>query len=92
LRRGEIFLGPDLRCVLAARVIGSGGISFATVPDKLKTHQISTVILPCIDGRVLKIRQAGTPEAQHRELYKLLEVPKTIISPVRTWIGKDENM
>ena len=24
LRRGEIFLGPDLRCVLDVRVIGSG--------------------------------------------------------------------
>ena len=65
--------------------------SFATVRNKLKTHQISTVILPCKDGSVLKIRKAGTPEAEHRELYKLLEVPKTIISPVRTWIGKDEN-
>ena len=66
--------------------------SFATVRNKLKTHQISTVILPCKDGSVLKIRKAGTPEAEHRELYKLLEVPKTIISPVRTWIRKDENM
>jgi transposase len=67
-------------------------LSFATVRDKLKTHQISTVILPCQDGSVLKIRKAGTPEAEHRELYKLLDVPKTIISPVRTRIGNDENM
>ena len=43
--------------------------------------------MPCKDGSVLKIRKAGTPEAEHQELYKLLVVPKTIIVPERTWIG-----
>jgi transposase len=62
-------------------------LSFATVRDMLKTHQVCTTVLPTRDGTVLKIRKDSTAEPQHRELYRLLEVPKKIISPKKTWIN-----
>jgi transposase len=61
-------------------------VSFATVRDKLKTHQVCTTILPTKDGSILKIRKDSTAEPEHRELYRLLEVPKKIISPIKTWV------
>jgi transposase len=61
-------------------------LSFATVRSKLKTHQVSTTVLPTEDGRVLKIRKDSTAEPEHRELYRLLEVPKKIIPPKKTWV------
>ena len=60
--------------------------SFKTVREQLKTHQICTTVLPTKDGDVLKIRKASTPERQHKELYKLLDVPEQIIRPQKTWI------
>jgi hypothetical protein len=39
-------------------------ISWATVRDTLKTHQVSTVVLPAKNGRCLRIRMAATPEPE----------------------------
>jgi hypothetical protein len=32
-------------------------------------------VLPAIDGRILKIRKASTPDNVHREIYRVLQVP-----------------
>lgn len=60
-------------------------LSFAVLREALKSHQICTIVLPTADGRVLRIRKSGTPEPQHRELYRLLDVPLQIIPPRKTW-------
>jgi transposase len=59
--------------------------SWWTLRQQLSTHQAVTVVLPCTDGRVLRIRQAPTPEPEHREIYATLRVPTEIIRPVKTW-------
>ena len=63
--------------------------SFKTVREQLKTHQVCTTVLPTASGDVLKIRKASTPEREHKELYKLLDVPEQIIRPQKTWICSD---
>jgi len=60
--------------------------SWATVRDALASHQICTVLLPAENGDLLHIRQAGTPEPEHRRLYRLLNVPSEVIPQRRTWI------
>ena len=60
--------------------------SWATVRETLSTHQVVTIVLPTDGGKVLKIRKATTPESEHQELYRLLDIPKEIIRPRRTWI------
>lgn len=59
--------------------------SWATVREALRTHQVVTVVLPTDGGRVLRIRKATTPEPQHAELYRLLNIPSEIIHPRHTW-------
>jgi hypothetical protein len=46
---------------------------------------VATVILPAIDGRILKIRKASTPDDVHREIYRVLQVPPEVMKPVKTW-------
>lgn len=60
--------------------------SWRTVRDDLKTHQVCTVVLPTDSGAELHLRKASTPEARHREIYRLLNVPEQIIEPRKTWI------
>jgi transposase len=59
--------------------------SWATLREQLSTHQVATVVLPAIDGRVLKIRKASTPDELHREIYRVLQVPPEVMKPVKTW-------
>jgi len=59
--------------------------SWATLREQLSTHQVATVVLPAIDGRVLKIRKASTPDDLHREIYRVLQVPPEVMKPVKTW-------
>lgn len=61
-------------------------ISWGTVKEKIKTHQISTVVLPTDRGMTLKIRKSSTPETQHLELYNLLGIPFQIILPKKIWL------
>jgi transposase len=60
--------------------------SWGTVRQTLATHQVATIVLPTGGGKILEIRKATTPEAEHVELYRLLEVPTEIIRPQRAWI------
>jgi transposase len=66
--------------------------SWATVRDTLATHQVCTVVLPAVNGDVLRIRRASTPEPEHKRLYHLLNIAPEIIRPVRTWTRKGEQM
>lgn len=61
-------------------------ISWGTVRDMLKTHQVVTVVLPTPDGRVLKIRRATKPEPEQMELYAKLGVPAEPIKPKKKWL------
>jgi transposase len=64
--------------------------SWWTIRQELSTHQVVTVVLPTRDGRVLKIRKAGSPEAIHRQIYQTLQIPMEVMKPIRTWQGPDE--
>jgi hypothetical protein len=59
--------------------------SWATLRDQLSTHQVITVVLPATDGRTVRIRKSSTPDAIHRELYRLLQMPAEVMRPVKTW-------
>ncbi len=59
--------------------------SWATIRDRLASHQIATVVLPTTTGATLRIRQPSTPEPEHREIYRLLDVPEQPMAPKRTW-------
>ena len=59
--------------------------SWATLREQLSTHQVSTVVLPAIDGRILRLRKASTPDNIHREIYRVLQIPHEIMKPVKTW-------
>ena len=65
--------------------------SWATVREILKTHQVSTIVLPAGNGRVLKIRRDSTPEPSHRKLYDLLRVPHQIMTPRKRWVAPSDS-
>ncbi|MBI4629431.1 MAG: IS1634 family transposase [Candidatus Rokubacteria bacterium] len=59
--------------------------SWATLREQLSTHQVATVVLPAVDGRILKIRKGSTPDDVHREIYRVLQIPHEVMKPVKTW-------
>jgi transposase len=59
--------------------------SWATLREQLSTHQVATVVLPAIDGRLLQIRKASTPDDVHRDIYRVLQISPEIMKPVKTW-------
>ena len=59
--------------------------SWATVREKLRTHQVATIVLPSDAGMELRIRKSSTPEAAHREIYRHLAIPEEIVPPLKTW-------
>ena len=58
---------------------------WASVRDALATHHIVTIVLPTDTGATLRIRKASTPEAEHRELDRLLGVTEQIVPPRQIW-------
>jgi len=58
---------------------------WATLREQLSTHQVQTIVLPATNGQVLKIRKGSTPEAIHREIYRTLQIPDKVMTPVKTW-------
>ena len=48
--------------------------------------------VPASNGDVLRIRKGGTPEAEHKEIYKTLGITMEVIKPVKTWkrFGKED--
>jgi transposase len=80
-------LAYHLLVAIETTLLGHGlHTSWATVREALATHQVVTIVLPTDGGRILKIRKGTTPETEHQELYRLLNVPEEIIRPQRTWI------
>lgn len=59
--------------------------SWATLREELKTHQVVTVVLPASNGDVLRIRKACKPDQRHLEIYRTLQIPSQVMSPVKTW-------
>jgi transposase len=59
--------------------------SWWTIRQQLSTHQVVTVVLPTANGRILKIRKAGSPEPVHREIYETLRIPLEVMKPIKTW-------
>ena len=64
--------------------------SWATVREILRTHQVTTIVLPADGNSVLRIRQASTPEATHREIYETLRIGAEIIRPHKTWSSREK--
>jgi transposase len=59
--------------------------SWWTPRQQLSIHQVVTVVLLTADGRVLKIRNATTPEPIHRKIYATLKIPLEVMKPVKSW-------
>ena len=59
--------------------------SWWTLRQQLSTHQVVTVVLPTVDGPVLRIRKGTTPDATQQEIYDVLRMPKQVMTPVKTW-------
>jgi len=65
--------------------------SWWTLREQLSTHQVSTIVLPLSDGRVLNIRQGGSPEPIHKKIYEILRIPPMVMKPIRTWQETTKN-
>jgi hypothetical protein len=52
---------------------------------------VATVVLPTQNGMVLRIRKGSTPEPQHREIYRILQIPSEVMGPTKTWHRDDKN-
>jgi transposase len=59
--------------------------SWWSLRQALSTHQVATVVLPTQNGMVLRIRKGSTPDPQHRDIYRILQVPSEVMKPVKTW-------
>ncbi len=59
--------------------------SWWTIRQQLSTHQVATIVLPTLNGMVLRIRKAGTPEPEQKRIYEILKVPPQVIKPIKTW-------
>lgn len=59
--------------------------SWETLREALRTHQVSTVVMPATDGRVLRLRHSTTPEKLHQEIYETLGISAEVIRPIKTW-------
>ncbi len=64
--------------------------SWETVRDVLKTHQVVTVVLPTSSGEVLRIRKGSTPEPEHQDIYKKLNLPEEPMKPIKTWHSNEK--
>ena len=79
-------LAYHLLVAIETTLLGKGvHTSWATVRETLQTHHVNTIVLPTDHGAVLRIRKASTPEPEHRDLYRLLDVPTEVIEPKKTW-------
>jgi len=60
--------------------------SWETIRNQLASHQIVTVVLPASNGDVLKIRRPTRPDQIHKDIYKTLRLPESIIEPIKKWL------
>jgi serine/threonine protein kinase len=64
--------------------------SWATVRETLSSHETCTVVMQTSDKGILRIRDDGTPEPEHKQLCKLLAIPSDIMKPKRTWTPRSK--
>jgi len=62
--------------------------SWERVRDTLSSHKVATIVLPTAGKGVLRIRRGATPESAHIRIYDALNVPHTLMTPVKTWSTK----
>jgi hypothetical protein len=80
-------LAYHLLVAIAKRLLDAGiHMSWATLREELRTHQVVTVVLPASNGDVLKIRKGSTPEPRHKAIYATLGIPAEVMQPVKTWM------
>jgi transposase len=60
--------------------------SWEAIRDALSTHQVVTIVLPTDQGETLKIRKGSTPEDSHQEIYRILNIPELVMTPIKTWV------
>lgn len=60
-------------------------MSWETLREDLRTHQVCTVVLPTTAGSILRLRRASTPEDTHQQIYTTLGITSEVMRPVRTW-------
>jgi hypothetical protein len=61
--------------------------SWASVRELLRTHQVSTVMLPVQGGGEVRIRTASVPEPAHRDVYEKLGIAPEVIRR-RSWVER----
>jgi transposase len=54
-------------------------VSWPTIRDALRSHQICTVVLATDKGAEIRIRKASVPESHHRDIYRWLDLSAGII-------------
>ncbi len=59
--------------------------SWVTVRETLANHNVATMVLPTDGGKVLRVRKGTTPEPEHLERYRLLNIPAEVMHPIKTW-------
>ena len=60
---------------------------WSTIKDVLSTHQRTTIIMMDDNDQIHHIRSSGVPEAEHKEIYRLLNV-KDPLKRKRSLMGK----
>ncbi len=60
--------------------------SWEAIRDVLATHQVLTVLLPATNGRTLRIRKGSLPEAEQKEIYRVLGIPDRLMAPIKEWV------
>ena len=73
---------------LVERLFRDKGIatSWETIREKLKTHQVTTVVMPYQKSRKeLRIRRGTTPEKPHTEIYDVLGITYEPMQPRKSW-------
>ena len=88
-------------CVLAYHLLAAiehrffqAGIhtSWWSLRQQLSTHYVTTIVLPTSSGRILKIRKATVPEAEHREIYATLRITAEVMKPIKSWHEPDSEV
>lgn len=60
--------------------------SWETIRETLRTHQVSTVVVPYLKTpKVLRVRRGTTPEKPHTEIYDVLGITHEPLQALKSW-------
>ena len=89
---GHIFisvLAYHLLCWIGHRLTQSGDVrDWQTIRRLLRTHNLATTYLPLTDGRVIKVRKPGRPDAEQALVYQRLGIDWKRACPARKFVMK----